>query len=58
MLKIYLSSSSSIPKCLTYIVTIAMFDKLKLPNMKKNQKVIVAEVVYLLRAYASRNPAG
>ena len=36
---IYLSSSSGTPKCLTYIVTIAMFDKSKLPSMKKNQKV-------------------
>ena len=34
MLKIYLSSSSDIPKCLTCIVTIAMLDKLKLPSMK------------------------
>ena len=50
MLKIYLSSSSGIPKCLTYIVTIAMLDKLMLPSMKKNQKVMVAEVVYLLGA--------
>ena len=57
MLKIYLSSSSSIPKCLACFVTIAMFDELKLPSMKKNQKVMVAEVVYLLGAYA-RNPAG
>ena len=56
ILKIYLSSSSGTPKCLTYIVTIAMFDKSKLPSMKKNQKVKVAEVVYLLGAYA-RNPA-
>ena len=48
MLKIYLSSSSGIPKCLTCIVTIAMFDELKLPSMKKNQKVMVAEVVYPL----------
>ena len=39
-----------------YIVTIAMFDKSKLTSMKKNQKVMVAEVVYLLGAYA-RNPA-
>ena len=51
-LKIYLSSSSGIPKCLTCIVTIAMFDELKLPR-----KVMVAEVVYYLGAYA-RNPAG
>ena len=50
ILKIYLSSSSGTPKCLTYIVTIAMFDKSKLPSMKKNQKVMVAEVVYLLGA--------
>ena len=55
MLKIYLSSSAGTPKCLTCIVTIAMFDELKLPSMKKNQKVMVAEVVYLLGAYA-RNP--
>ena len=52
-----LSSSSGTPKCLTYIVTIAMFDKSKLPSMKKNQKVMVAEVVYLLGAYA-RNDLG
>ena len=40
MLKIYLSSSSrcGIPKCLTCIVTIAMFNELKLPS------VMVAEV--------------
>ena len=57
MLKIYLSGSSGIPKCLPCIVTIAMFDELKLPSMKKNQKVMVAEVVYFLGAYA-RNPAG
>ena len=50
ILKIYFSSSSGTPKCLTYIVTIAMFDKSKLPSMKKNQKVMVAEVVYLLGA--------
>ena len=56
ILKIYLSSSSGTPKCLTYIITIAMFDKSKLPSMKKNQEVMVAEVVYLLGAYA-RNPA-
>ena len=56
MLKIYLSNSSGTPKCLTYIVTIAMFDISKLTSMKKNQKVMVAEVVYLLGAYA-RNPA-
>ena len=56
MLKIYLSSSSGTPKCLAYIATIAMFDKSKLTSMKKNQKVMVAEVVYLLGAYA-RNPA-
>ena len=56
MLKVYLSSSSGTPKCLTYIVTIVMFDKSKLTSMKKTQKVMVAEVVYLLGAYA-RNPA-
>ena len=56
MSKIYLSSSSGIPKYLTCIVTIAMFDELKLTSMKKTQKVMVAEVVYLLGAYA-RNPA-
>ena len=50
ILKIYLSSSSGTPKCLTYIVTIAMFEKSKLTSMKKNQKVMVAEVVYLLGA--------
>ena len=43
-------SSSGIPKCLTCIVTIAIFDELKLPSMKKNQKVMVAEVVYPLGA--------
>ena len=47
MLKIYLSS---IPKCLTCIVTIAMFNELKLTSMKKNQKVMLADVVYLLGA--------
>ena len=29
-----------------------MFEKLKLTSMKKNQKVMVAEVVYFLGAYA------
>ena len=46
MLKTYLSSSSGTPKCLTCVVTIAML----LPSMKKNQKVMVAEVD-LLGAY-------
>ena len=32
---------------------IAMFDELKLPSMMKNQKVMVAEVVYLLGACAT-----
>ena len=58
MLKIYLSSSSGIPKCLTCIVAIAMFDELKLPSMKKKQKVMVVEVVFLIGAYYARNPAG
>ena len=34
MLKIYLSSLSGIPKCLTCIVIIAMFGELKLPSTK------------------------
>ena len=55
MLKIYLSSS--VGHLVPYAVAIAMFDELKLPSMKKKQKVMVAEGVYLLGAYA-RNPAG
>ena len=38
-----------------YIVVV--FNELKLPSMKKKQKVMVAEVVHLLGAFA-RNPTG
>ena len=52
VVKIYLSSSSSTPKCLICIVTIARTE------VAKYEKVMVAELlVYLLGAYA-RNPAG
>ena len=46
MLKIYLSIL--VGHLVPYAVAIAMFDELKLPSMKKKQKVMVAEGVYLL----------